>query len=122
MSTAEVIPYTRPQLSPLDMANVERKIKQCPVMLRSQFAVKVQIENAALVKRIIELRNQRNMTPLKADADWNSSWDEIDSACTANNSDLALRLVLRENMRLTAEIKEHQKATGAPLMKSYKAG
>lgn len=122
MTMPEVTTYARPQLSPLDMANVEKKIRKCPVLLRDVLSVKVQIENARLLKQVIELRNQRNLTPLREDAEWNKAWDEIEKACQERNGEKALRMVLRENMQLTCEIQEHQKALGQKVMKSYKAG
>ena len=118
--TVSVNLYTRPVLQEIDLANVERLLKKTPYLLTDTVAIKTQVENARLVKLVIELRSQRNLTPLKDDEDFNKCWDAIESSIQVRNSQNALRFVLRENMRLTREVLEHQKALGLPLMKFHK--
>jgi hypothetical protein len=122
MTTVEVATpkYIRPALKEIDLANVERLMKKTPVMLTDAASIKVQIENARLVKLVAELREKRNLTPLKDDDDFNKCWDAIEAAITLNNSRDALRFVLRENIRLTMEVHEHQRALHLPLMKVHK--
>ena len=118
--TVSVNLYTRPVLQEIDLANVERLLKKTPYLLTDTVAIKTQVENARLVKLVIELRSKRNLTPLKDDEDFNKCWDAIESSIQVRNSSNALRFVLRENMRLTREVLEHQKALGLPLMKVHK--
>ena len=118
--TTALQPYPRPQLSELYQVKVEDLIKRVPPLLIEISAIKVQLENSRLVKLALELRAKRSLVPLKDDADFQKCWDAIEAAIQLRQNKSALRFVLRENMRLTREIHEHQTALGLPLMKVHK--
>lgn len=111
--------YQRPALTDLDLANVERLIKKTPLLMYSFVSNKTQLENLRLVKLLKGLREERQLTPLKDDQDFIKCWDAIDAAIKLGQNTNALRFVLRENMRLTREILEHQKALGLTPIKAY---